>query len=73
MRTLIDLPEKQLKALAMMGVQQHLSRAALVRRAIDFYLEKQNTFCEDDVFGLWSDRDIESLAYEKKLRDEWGS
>jgi hypothetical protein len=26
---------------------------------------------DDDAFGLWRDRDVEGVSYQRKLRREW--
>ena len=39
MRTLVDIPERQLEALAEIGARRKLSRAAIIREAIEAYLE----------------------------------
>ena len=71
MRTLVDIPEDQLKHLARICEQEHLSRAEVVRRAIAVYLRQRGAASEDRAFGLWQDRELEGLGYQDALRDEW--
>lgn len=75
MRTLIDIPDAQIKALARVCKAEKRSRAAVVRDAIGIYLESRRRNRGNDAieaaFGLWKDRNIDSLEYQRKLRDEW--
>ncbi|HEY1630908.1 MAG TPA: CopG family transcriptional regulator [Rhizomicrobium sp.] len=71
MKTLVDLPESQLKALTQIGEKRKLSRAAVIREAIETYLGTQPKAKKDDAFGLWGDRKIDGLEYQRKLRSEW--
>ena len=80
MRTLIDLPEDDIKALDMIGKKEDLSRAELVRRAVARYLEEEQDAAKNDVdkyFGLFKDDPtafdgLSGLEYQQKMRDEWG-
>jgi metal-responsive CopG/Arc/MetJ family transcriptional regulator len=71
MRTLIDLGESQLQELNELSKKEKLSRAALIRQAIDDYLAKRRSNQESDAFGLWGKRKTDGLAYQKKMRSEW--
>ena len=71
MRTIVDLPDKQIKALKQIGERAHLSRAELMRRAIADYLDRHQTQPEAHAFGLWRERKENSLDYQEKLRSEW--
>jgi hypothetical protein len=75
MRTLVDIPELQLKELARVSKAEKRSRAAIIRDAIAAYLEKHkpkaNSSAFDDAFGLWKDKNIDGVEYQRKLRDEW--
>lgn len=70
MRTLIDIPEKQIKALTAISQAEKVSRAEVIREAIAYYLEKKIPQ-SDDAFGLWKDRNIDGLAYQEQARSEW--
>lgn len=70
MRTIVDLPDYQIEQLATLSQQQKLSRAELIRRAVDAYLGKRSE-SSSDVFGLWANRQVDGLAYQDQLRDEW--
>lgn len=71
MRTLVDLPEKQLKALLRLSKARKQSRAAIIRDAVSAYLEKERFSEKDPAFGLWGDRTVDGLEYQRKLRSEW--
>lgn len=71
MRTIIDLPQEQIDALDRLRGNER-SRAAVIREAVALYLERRTSNLADlPAFGIWSDRQIDSLAYEEALRSEW--
>ena len=71
-RTLVDIPEKYLNALAEIGKQEKVSRAAVVREAIAVYVEKYQSLKPlDDAFGLWGKKKTDGLKYQRKIRSEW--
>ena len=72
MRTIVDLPDKQIEALKRMSESANSSRAELVRRAIDEYLARHQPAQGDDAFGLWEKRETDGLTYQERARDEWG-
>lgn len=72
MRTIVDLPDKQIKALKRMSASSRSSRAELVRRAIDEYLARHLPAEDDAAFGLWRRHKIDGVAYQEHARDEWG-
>ena len=71
MRTIIQLPDDQAEQLAEVSRNQGISRAEAVRRALARYLEEHRQRRREDVFGLWSGRREDGLAYERRLRKEW--
>lgn len=74
MRTIIDLPEQQYEALKALAKREQASRAELVRRALAEYLARRAPAPGDDeAFGLWRDRDRDSLIYQERIRQEWDS
>jgi hypothetical protein len=71
MRTIIDLPERDLRHLTELGQERGMSRAEIIRQAIKIFL----TFHQKDpeqAFGLWRDRSEDGLRYQQALRAEWG-
>lgn len=73
MRTIIDLQDQQVSALKKLGKQTRLSRAELIRRAVNDYLEKMITRKSSDVFGIWQDKPENSLDFQNEIRREWDS
>lgn len=72
MRTIIELPEEQLEALAHLSAQEKVSRAEIIRRAVGNYLGQRPVGKGRSAFGLWKKKKINSLKYESRLRAEWG-
>jgi metal-responsive CopG/Arc/MetJ family transcriptional regulator len=71
MRTLVDIPDNQLRELTNLGRQTKKSRAALVREAVAAYLAARKHESEADAFGLWGSSVQDGLAYQRKSRAEW--
>ena len=72
MRTLVDLGEAQVRALDDLAKEEKRSRVALIREAVEDYLvRKASSASLDAAFGLWGDRTVDGLAYQKRVRDEW--
>lgn len=71
MRTIIDIPDTQLDLLNIFAIQEKISRAELIRRAVADYLQRHATVAKDDAFGLWQRRNEDGLAYQQRLREEW--
>lgn len=71
MRTIIDLPDTQLELLSNVAVQEKISRAELIRRAVADYLQRCAVAPDDDAFGVWKQRGEEGVAYQQRLREEW--
>lgn len=75
-RTLVDIPDNLLGRVNALAKVQDISRAELVRRALEQYVETtlQNhpeKDPRDAAFGLWKDRKIDGVEYQRKLRAEW--
>ena len=76
MRTIIELPDEQVRALADYCARERISRAEAVRRAVEVFTReadrdrtaRQAAF--DAGFGIWKDpRDAREIVEE--LRCEW--
>jgi len=70
MRTLVDIPDRQIKDLMAICEAEKLSRAEAIRQAISAYIEKKKPEAIE-VFGLWKDRKVDGLAYQEQVRSEW--
>lgn len=71
MRALIDMNDAQVAALDDLAKRIGRSRAALIRAAIDDYLERHSRQQVADGFGLWGEREVDGLAYQESVRSEW--
>ncbi|WP_179404330.1 ribbon-helix-helix protein, CopG family [Burkholderia guangdongensis] len=70
-RILVDLPDAQVQALAVLVEAERRPRAAVIRDAIDAYIAQRTRALGTDVFGLWKGRRVDGLAYQEELRGEW--
>jgi predicted transcriptional regulator len=71
MRTLIDITDLQVQALEEIAKTENLSRAAVIRAAIDDYVQRRRRVEIDDAFGLWGAGGMDGLTYQEKVRSEW--
>lgn len=71
MRALIDMNDAQVAALDDLARRVGRSRAALIRAAIDDYLDRHSREQVTDGFGLWGERAVDGLAYQESVRSEW--
>jgi len=71
MRALIDMSDAQVEALDALAKRVRRPRAALVRAAIDDYLDRHRREQVEDGFGLWGRRKVDGLTYQEKARREW--
>jgi predicted transcriptional regulator len=71
MRALIDMNDAQVEALDALAKRVRQSRAALIRAAIDDYLDRHRREQVEDGFGLWGKRKVDGLVYQQKVRREW--
>ncbi len=74
-RTIVELPDTQLKALARLCQKEGISRAEAIRRAVDKLVGSgQASDAKEDLraaFGLWRGRQPDGRAYVENLRAEW--
>ena len=71
-RTLVGFSDKDIQALDALSDAKRVSRAELIRQAVTQYLEKFKTDAPSaDAFGLWTDKKIDGLGYQQRLREEW--
>lgn len=71
MRTLVDIPEPQLRRLDSRARSNGVSRAALIREAVDKLLGPDEVLTLDQAFGLWGDHVVDGLEYQQRIRAEW--
>lgn len=70
MRTIIDLPDHQVTALAELCEREHISRAEAIRRALDTMLAEKHAITREAAFGAWAPRG-DSRDVVNSLREEW--
>ncbi|AXE96725.1 ribbon-helix-helix protein, CopG family [Paraburkholderia sp. 22099] len=70
-RILIDLPDSQVEELALLVESEQRPRAAVIRDAIEAYIAQHKRVLGNDVFGLWKNRKVDGLEYQRELRSEW--
>lgn len=71
MRTILTIPEETVRRLDRMARRIRVSRAQVIRRAVDEYLGKAAKTAGDEAFGLWRGRLEESVGEQRRLRGEW--
>lgn len=71
MRALIDMTDAQVEALDVLAERAGRSRAAVIRSAIDDYLDRHRRAEIEEGFGLWGKRKVDGLSYQEKVRGEW--
>lgn len=73
MRTIIDLPDRQIEALERISRSRKLSRAELIRQAVDRYLADHAPDAAA-AFGLWKHAGAreDGVTFQRRLRREWG-
>jgi metal-responsive CopG/Arc/MetJ family transcriptional regulator len=72
MRTIIDLSDRQIAELERLGRTRKVSRAELIRQAVERYLQ-ENAPAREEGFGLWQRAGVrqDGLALQRRLRKEW--
>ena len=71
MRTIIEVPLAQLEALAEICRRENISRAEAIRQAIAAHVQRSRREAAAPAFGLWRNRAIGGVAYERRIRQEW--
>lgn len=71
MRTIVEIPEDQVRMLAVVCRRERISRAEAIRRAVAEYARQRTMHGAANAFGLWRGRSLEGLRYQERLRREW--
>ncbi len=50
---------------------EKVSRASLIRKAVNDFLDRHDRTKEAEAFRLWGNRKIDGLEYQDKVRSEW--
>ena len=74
-RTIIDLPQEQIDALAEICQREKISRAEAIRRALAEWLaeprRQRDERIIEETFGAWKHLGIDTDTYLEELRSEW--
>ena len=77
-RTIIELPDNQVRALEKYCEREKVSRAEAVRRAVEAFVDNPDELkarrksAIDAAFGIWKSRGIDTDTYLAELRSaEW--
>ncbi|MGA2350335.1 MAG: CopG family transcriptional regulator [Terracidiphilus sp.] len=71
MRTLIDIPEEDLKLLTQVAKKLSISRAEFVRQVVANSLAPHRKKMNHAAFGAWSEFSEDGVAYQERMRAEW--
>ena len=71
MRTLIDIPEEDLKLLTQVAKKLSVSRAEFVRQVVATSLAPHRQKMNHAAFGAWPDFPEDGVAYQERMRSEW--
>jgi predicted transcriptional regulator len=70
-RTLVDLPDSQIRALADLCERVKQPRPAIIREAVAEFLERHAVKSMESAYGLWGAEAADGLAYQENARTEW--
>lgn len=73
MRTLVDIPDHDIKILNQLSKKKKISRAEIIRQALTSYITNHSKAKELYIkaFGIWKEKKLNSLEYQRKFREEW--
>ncbi|MCX4083406.1 ribbon-helix-helix domain-containing protein [Rickettsia hoogstraalii] len=73
MRTIINIADSQIKILDQLSKKKKVSIDKIIRQALASYIANHdhNNKAFENAFGLWKDKNLDSLEYQTKLRNEW--
>jgi len=69
-RTIVDIPEAQMRDVDRLCQALGISRAEAVRRALADFV-RQNDAATTDGFGLWKDLPVDRARLVAQLRQRW--
>ncbi|MBS0186315.1 MAG: hypothetical protein JSS34_08385 [Proteobacteria bacterium] len=70
-KLLINLSPETISKLDQLAKQKHSPRSLLIRKSIDAWIKNHPPLETEDVFGILKNQPLESLSFQRKLRDEW--
>ena len=69
-RTIIDIPDEQLREIDRVCRALKISRAEAVRRGVSAFLERNQTV-EENGYGLWRDAEVQAKGLLESIRAKW--
>ena len=69
-RTIIDIPDGQLREMNRVCRALNISRAEAVRRGVNAFLER-NQAVEGEGYGLWRDSNVEARRLLANIQAKW--
>ena len=69
-RTIIDIPDEQLREIDRVCRALKISRAEAVRRGASAFLERNQTI-EEGGYGLWRDTRVQARSLLASIRAKW--
>ncbi|AEV91949.1 MAG: hypothetical protein AB8U78_00385 [Rickettsia slovaca] len=72
MRTIINIADSQIKILDKIS-KKKISRDKIIGQALTSYIASNdhNNKAFENAFGLWKDKNLDSVEYQAKLCNEW--
>jgi metal-responsive CopG/Arc/MetJ family transcriptional regulator len=70
MRTMIDIPDALVKTYDTIAGYKKVSRAELIRQAMERDVKRLRDELLEMSFGAWKDNPVDGLALQRKIRDE---
>ncbi len=73
MRTIIDISDSQVRFLNQLSNDRKTSKASIIRTALNNYIDQydKNKKSYEIAFGIWKNKNIDGLSYQRDLREEW--
>jgi len=69
-RTIIDIPDEQLREIDRVCRALKISRAEAVRRGATAFLERNQTV-EENGYGLWRESSVDAKGLLENIRTKW--
>jgi metal-responsive CopG/Arc/MetJ family transcriptional regulator len=73
MRTIVTIPDNQIKEIEALCHEQHISRAELIRLSLSSYIKSYRAAPrnKDKAFGILKSSGIDGIKHQDQLRSEW--
>ena len=70
-KTLVEIPDLTMTRLTTLAKIRHVSRAALIRQAIELWLKAQHKSSKTDAFGILKGKIRDGVDFQRNIRSEW--